>query len=301
MALYLCSFANLSFSPSAYRFHKQAQSMNLFQEIMIYNETQLNSAFKEHFQDKFYTHDKNQNALKPTPGFGYWCWKPQVILQSLEKIQENDILIYADIGCEFFPQYADKLRVAMDLLQESNVVCFELVGHKERQWTKGDIFKHFGVLDNAEYTDTWQIKGGVSFIKKTQKSIEIIQEWLDVFSNHFELVADSKSITPNYPEFKANRHDQSIFSILMKKHKCKIVEDYHNRAEMYGITDSRRKEVLPDWGVGTEWEIASSWIQRGIRYFGILGKIGFTKRIRRKYKAVAWQLQYIIKQKLELI
>ena len=34
----------------------------------------------------------------------------------------------------------------------------------------------------------------------------------------YHLLDDSKSVNPNYPGFNEHRHDQSIFSLLTKKH-----------------------------------------------------------------------------------
>ena len=33
-------------------------------------------------------------------GYGYWLWKPYLIMKTLEQMNDNDILVYADCGCE---------------------------------------------------------------------------------------------------------------------------------------------------------------------------------------------------------
>lgn len=54
---------------------------------------------------KFFTitqgYSKNFNGLSYSRGFGYWCWKPRVILMALEQIKEGDLLVFLDIGFEF--------------------------------------------------------------------------------------------------------------------------------------------------------------------------------------------------------
>lgn len=52
--IYLCAFANLNLSTSAYRFYHQALQMGIFEDIFIYNETTLDLDFVRHFKDKFY-------------------------------------------------------------------------------------------------------------------------------------------------------------------------------------------------------------------------------------------------------
>ena len=41
---------------------------------------------------------KNAHIFTQKTGGGYWLWKPWVIAETLRKIPEGDILIYADTG-----------------------------------------------------------------------------------------------------------------------------------------------------------------------------------------------------------
>lgn len=183
----------------------------------------------------------------PTRGCGYWCWKPQIILQSLSQLNDGDILIYADIGCEFAPQARENLLKKLEILNKHDLVGFHLKGFMEKSWSKGDIFTHFGVRGNKKFEDSYQIKSGVIFMKKSPKTLQLINEWLEIYYKHFSLIDDSPSNTPNYPEFVENRHDQSIFSMLMKKHNCFTFEDYWTSDGSnieFGIVDSRKKETI---------------------------------------------------------
>lgn len=155
--------------------------------------------------------------VKPTRGFGFWCWKPQIILQSLRQINENDILIYADLGCEFDAQGAKKLLETLQGLKTSDMIGFAL-GAIERQYTKGDIFAYFGIENGAQFAESSQICGTIIFMKKSAKTLQVVNEWLDILKNHWHLVDDSPSKTPNHKDFRENRHDQSIWSVLNKKH-----------------------------------------------------------------------------------
>ena len=188
--------------------------------------------------DPFFMGEK---CVKVTRGFGYWCWKPQVILQSLRQINDNDILIYADIGCEFMPSKAKSLLQKLKILESNDIMGFSLP-YPERQWSKNDIFAHFGVENNARFTKSRQICATIIFMKKSPKTIQIITEWLDIFKNHWNLIDDSPSKSPNHSDFKENRHDQSIWSLLNKKYVLKNFDDYYRDREAYGIIDSRRRD-----------------------------------------------------------
>ena len=73
--------------------------------------------------------------------------------------------------------------------------------------------------DTPKYLDSNHRLGGFSLWKKSRFSMEFVDELL-------HLAQDERMITdvenrcgyPNYPEFREHRHDQSIFSLLTKKH-----------------------------------------------------------------------------------
>lgn len=175
--------------------------------------------------------------VKPTRGFGFWCWKPQIILQSLRQINDGDMLIYADLGCEFSAKGAKNLLAKLKDLESSDMIGFSL-GTIEKEYTKGDVFRHFGVENDARFTQSRQIIGTIIFMKKSQKTLQIIDEWLNIFRNHFDLVDDSPSKSPNLQGFIQNRHDQSIWSLLNKKYNLTNF-DYAVSAEC-GILISRK-------------------------------------------------------------
>lgn len=176
----------------------------------------------------------------PTRGFGYWCWKPYIILKTLEQLENNDILLYADIGCTFHPKYREKLLDMISLVNQNEIMGF-MMSYPEYQYTKADVFKHFDVLENKSITDTGQVAGGLIYMKKTPLSLEVINKWLDVFYNHFHLIDDSQSIVPNHKDFIENRHDQSVWSVLNKIYSLKNF-DYHSHInESSPIFASRSK------------------------------------------------------------
>ena len=80
--IYLCAFANIELMPSIIRFHNQAKESNFFDNIFIYNEYNLPK------DEKFET--LLSHKLVPSRGFGYWCWKPFIILKTLENLKDGD-------------------------------------------------------------------------------------------------------------------------------------------------------------------------------------------------------------------
>jgi hypothetical protein len=194
--------------------------MGIYDKIFTYNELALSTGFRRHFKEK----------LKPSRGFGYWCWKPQIILQTLEKMSDGDILQYTDVGCHLNKNGVERLNKYFEIanLSKTGILAFQAAKNSDNKklspapnwlvkyWTKGDVFDYFGVRNNQAIYNTGTVIGGVIFIKKTPVSLAIIEKWLQVYYDNFSLADDSLSKSPNFKGFIQHRHDQSIFSIIAK-------------------------------------------------------------------------------------
>ena len=75
-----------------------------------------------------------------------------------------------------------------------------------------------------------QYQAGIIFIRKELKMVSLIQSWLDVYSDDFHLADDTSSHSLNEPGFVEHRHDQSIFSLLLKRYGTSAIpaKDVYN-------------------------------------------------------------------------
>ncbi len=207
----LVSFANRAMSGGFRRLESQAKSFKIFDKIHLYTERNLDKAFRKQFKERL---------IPGTRGYGYWVWKPQVILQVLSKLNEGDILLYMDVGSHLNIGGKKRLLEYFDLVEksETGILAFRSPNHLDSKFTKMDVFDYLGVADNEFFTHTTQIEAGHIIIRKCEKSVAIIEEWLQVFCDNFDLATDKPSILSNFPNFQSARHDQGIFSILGKKY-----------------------------------------------------------------------------------
>jgi len=255
---YFCTFADSRMRKSLQRIEKQAKDLNFFDKLYINDENSLDENFRNEFKDKL---------IKGSRGYGYWVWKPQVILQALREMDEGDILLYADTGCHLNKGGIERLKyyfnLAMDSVagihafqeckKSSDEALYFIDGGFEKYFTKGDLFDYFKVIDNAEIYNTGQIAATTFIIKKCEQSEKIVNEWLDVFKFNFNLVDDSPSKINNFDGFIENRHDQSIFSILCKLNGVstssayEIWQDSWDKLFFYPIWAMRDKKVSFYW------------------------------------------------------
>ena len=115
------------------RLVKQAEEFGLFNKIIGYTEQDLIDKYPEFW-------NKHSNfILNNKRGYGYWIWKSYIILDILKTLNENDILVYLDCGCEINITDESKNRFLeyINIVKEHNNLLFHLEDkHKEIHWNK---------------------------------------------------------------------------------------------------------------------------------------------------------------------
>lgn len=217
------SFGNNIYYNSLNRIENEAIKFNLFNDIIIVREQNIKN---DDLYKEFWL--KHKNFIESNRrGYGYWIWKSYIILKQLEKMNENDVLIYADAGCQLNINGIDRLLNYIDIVQKSNygILTFQM-SHSEKTWTKMDTITFILNDDNkfTEIINSGQIIATTMIIKKCEHSIKLIKKWYDTLNN-YHLLDDSNSIQSNDNTFREHRHDQSIFSLLIKKYGGEIISD----------------------------------------------------------------------------
>jgi hypothetical protein len=98
--------------------------------------------------------------------------------------------------------------------------------HTEHKYTKNDVFDFFNIDD--EHKKSGQIHATIFIVRKTSRVVKFLENMYHTISLNTHLIDDTKGITPNHFEFIDCRHDQSIFSVMVKQfynHKVVIPEE----------------------------------------------------------------------------
>lgn len=204
---------------------KQAKKIDLFDEIIEYTDIDIKT--EPEFWGKHGSFIENKHR-----GYGYWIWKPYLILKTLNKMKNGDLLLFADCGCEINYCARQKMK---DLLKkmDDKVLLGTSAGHNIEIYTKMDTIKYIG--DNLN-TKNLMMQAGILLLKKTDIILNLISEWCELNSN-YHLADDSSSVLPNVNGFIEHRHDGSILSLLAVK---------------YGLInyDIEPTGALGNWGIG---------------------------------------------------
>lgn len=239
--VYLVTFGSGSgCEAAATRLAKEANDTKFFDGVFSYTD----------FPEFILSDKKWQQHVQAKTGAGFWFWKGPLISHALNQINDGDVLLYADSGCEIgnVNRFKD---VAKDLC-DHDMIAYSLGALKEKEWTKGDIFSEFSVTpNNAIYGESGQILATYFWMKNTAQTRQFIQHWENLLAN-YHLISDENSTTRNAKEFRTCRRDQSLFSMLMKANQpdCNLMESlpggcpkYHplslTRHTKYGVPGFR--------------------------------------------------------------
>ena len=212
MSKYFITFGGgyINYHQAVDRIVNQAEQFNVFNKCY---------GFKDHdlINDSLFWNEHGKFILSNPKGCGYWIWKGYLIKKIMDQINYGDIILYADSGCELNINGKEKLMEYFKLTEEHNIVAFQMV-FPENEYTKMDLFNYLNISN--EDRESGQIHATSFFIKKTENNMQFLTELNELYKmNNYHFVDDSKSIEPNHKNFIDNRHDQSCFSLLMKKYK----------------------------------------------------------------------------------
>lgn len=190
---------------------KSALKVGGFRKVISFGPEDLDDNFRY----------SNESILRYRRGGGYWLWKPYIIHKALMMMSEGELLFYCDSGSEFVNSIDSLLSSCGS---NFNIVPFE-IQTIEKHWTKRDCFVLMD-LDCESIRNSKQICSGFSLWQKSDFTINFVKEWM-TYSQDERIVTDMPNVLgqSNYEGFVEHRHDQSIFSLLIKKYKIQVYRD----------------------------------------------------------------------------
>jgi hypothetical protein len=202
---------NQDYRDAVKRISYELSEIGLFDKIVSYTDIDLKN--DPEFWGKHKEFVENNKR-----GYGYWIWKPYLIKKTIDKMNDDDILLYLDSGCEANSDDNDRLMELLNKCVEYNFM-YTSTGQLEKSYTKMDTISKMNMI-NDEIMNSIQHQAAVVIIKKNEITTNFINDWYYMVCD-YHMIDDSDSILKNDPAFIDNRHDQSIFSMLIKSDKYK--------------------------------------------------------------------------------
>lgn len=221
------NYANESF--------QKAQKLNL-ETALQWGADKVIGYTPEDMDEEF--REKNKEILSAKKGNGYYLWKPYFLNKAYQELKDGDYLIYTDAGSV----YVNKIQYLIDCMEREKVdlMAFSLeLEMSERKYSKRDAFILME-CDSKEYTDTPQSTATYVVMKQSPFVEEFLKEDLEYAQDPRIITEqDNTQGLPNYDDFIAHRHDQTVWSLMVKKYKLKRFRD----PSQFGIMNHYEKEV----------------------------------------------------------
>ena len=208
------TYANKVFENSKKRILKEADNFGVFTSIKGYGPEDLDNDFSEKYKD----------ILNMSRGGGYWIWRYHIIKKELNKLKENDILLFIDAGSKLNKKGMKRFNEYIEMLENSNfgILSFQMKDQIEKKWTTKEIFNYFNINLDSEIVNSGQYLGGILLMKKNKHCIDFVNYMLKILEKDRFLFTD-KYNKNQMSCFKENRHDQYISSVYRKIHGSVVI------------------------------------------------------------------------------
>jgi hypothetical protein len=202
------------------------------QNIISWNRQKL-------IKTKFY--EQHKKILDQRIGAGFWLWKPYIILDTLKKINDGDIVIYCDTSMFFVADPQPLIKVCLE-----NDGFFLIAADKNYHIShiaKRDVFELLK-FNTEKYYYAPATQAYIQIYQKNEKTLEFVQEWLNICQDE-QIITDSENICglPNFPDFRSHKGDMPILSLLRIKYN---IEGFRNPSQ-WG-----NHSKLPEWRIEGE-------------------------------------------------
>ena len=242
--IHFITYANDVFAKAKSRLLHQAKQFYPFETIQGYGPSDLSVEFTQKFA----------NILNMKRGAGYWIWKPIILKQKLDQMQNDEMLVYLDAGCNLNPLGMPRFLEYINMLKTSDygILSFQMSGRpdlsgnleKEICWTTTEIFNYFNIDPDSEIGKSGQYSNTCFILKKNKHLMDILDIFIKALYDNVLLFTDYYNNEKQNYEFKENRHEQSVFSIIRKIYGSIIIDGDESWHVPFGDTTSLK---YPFW------------------------------------------------------
>ena len=151
----------------------EAKETKLFKTVKGYTDEDLKT-------DKDFWNKHGDFVSKNRKGYGYWLWKPYLIIKRLNELNDGELLFYTDAGSSFNLNYSSvfmKTRIAEVKKTKKIMGIFTC---PERNYNKIDLVKYFGYEESPFFLRHRQNAAGAILMMKTPEVVKFMNEWFEL-------------------------------------------------------------------------------------------------------------------------
>jgi len=179
-------------------------------------------------------YSQHQKFIREHPrGLGLWVWKPAILSYLIDHLEDDEMVLLLDAGCQLnsnkesklrFQQYIEMCKNRDLLVTQLADDSFGLDNLTDAAWTKLSTLDFLDPL--SVFRNTNQIQSGNIFAIKSEKSQRIAKKWLDhCVDSDYLLLADPSDEDSQTSDFKEHRWEHSILSLIVKSEEVLPLKD----------------------------------------------------------------------------
>jgi hypothetical protein len=194
---------------AAERLKNQVEQLHIFDKLVIVTEQDLADIAPWLFE--WYSHEE----LGTMRGYGFYAWKAAIAKAATSGYWGNaQVVCYLDAGCEVLPGRGSKRKFNewISKAEKIGVVGFSTFT-PEWKYSKTALIQHFPSSENN--LNSHQFQSGTWFISGTL-GVDIAEKWNVICSQDRNMTSDETGDEAR--GFVEHRHDQSVFSLILKSY-----------------------------------------------------------------------------------
>jgi len=186
-------------------------------KILVYDDWWLQNTQKDFCEKNRWAFDHPHKR-----GFGWYIWKPYIIIDALNKANDGDIVLYCD--ADTYPT-GDLSPLYAICEKRGGIMIFSAVGYFQRQWCKRDCF----IVMNQDDPKYYDVPAGVArfmlFQKGSPVAKKFLDEWLMYTCDPRANTFDPSVLGPELAGFIEHRCEQAIMTNLAYKYGCRLFRE----------------------------------------------------------------------------
>ncbi len=208
-------------------------------KVLVYDDAWLMQQPFYELNKWLWTYPETTDPKRAPRGFGWFCWKPFIILDALQRFCElGDIVMYTD--ADTFP-ITDFSMLYRECDRIGGAMLFAANGCDNVNWCKQDCYIAMGNLEGYFGHKQHGVARFMLFQKGHWHVQQFLMEWLTYCLNPMATTFDRSVVGTDSPELIEHRTEQAIMTLLSYRYGHKL----YREACQFGGTQPEDQELYP--------------------------------------------------------
>ena len=191
-------------------------------EVLVYDDRWLMGTEFYALNKWLWAYPDTTDPKRAPRGFGWFCWKPFIILDCLNRMQDGDIVLFTD--ADTFPIH-DFSMLYDECARIGGTMLFNAYGCDNVNWCKEDCKMIMGNWPVFHGHKTAGVARFMLFQKGPWHVRQFLLEWLTYCLNPIAQTFDRSRYLQDDPDLHEHRTEQAIMTLLSYKYGHKLYRE----------------------------------------------------------------------------